>query len=264
MEPALPSVSIGDQVRSLSRRSIVQTLRQPLIVGPTLLFPLFFLAVTAPALEGATEIKGFPTDSYLTFALGMIFVQAALSAVTTAGGSLAQDIHTGFLSRLSLTRMTPAALLIGSMAGTIVLAAISAAIYVVVGVVAGAEIESGVAGAFALVGLSVLFSLAFGSIGMFVALRTGDAESVQAVFPLLFSMFFLSSLIMPRDLIEKGWFEALATYNPLSYLIEAVRSLLITGWDAEALALGIGIALVICVVFLGAAAGQIGGRVTRT
>jgi ABC-2 type transport system permease protein len=256
-------VSLRDQIGHVARRSMLKTLRQPLIVGPTLIFPLFFLAITAPGLEGATEIKGFPTDSYLSFAMGMIFVQAALNAVTTAGGGLAEDIQTGFLSRLSLTPLTRVALIIGSLAGTVVLAAISAVIYIGVGLVFGAEIEAGVGGAVALVALTVLFSIAFGAIGMFVALRTGDAESVQAVFPLLFALFFLSSMAMPRNLIQKSWFETVATYNPLSYLIEAVRSLLITGWDEEALALGTGIGVAICIIFLAAAGNQVGARLVR-
>ena len=56
------------------------------------------------------------------------------------------------------------------------------------------------------------------------------------------ALLFLSSMVMPRNLIREIWFEKIATYNPMSYLVEAPRSLLITGWDGEALALGCGIA----------------------
>jgi ABC-2 type transport system permease protein len=256
--------SLRSQVAVLARRSVASTLRQPLIVAPTLLFPLFFLAITAPGLEGSTDIKGFPTDNYLSFALAMPFVQAGLSSVTVAGGALAQDIRTGFLSRLSLTRLQGPALVLGNLAGTIVLAIVGGIVYLGVGLAFGAEVEAGASGAAVLILLSVLFSVAFGAVGILVALRTGDPEAVQALFPLLFALFFLSSMAMPRNLIDTGWFKAIATYNPMSYLIEAARSLLISGWDTEALALGGGITAVMIFVALGAASRQLGARMTRT
>ena len=58
-----------------------------------------------------------------------------------------------------------------------------------------------------------------------------------------FVLFFLSSITLPRDLIEQEWFRTVATYNPVSYLVEGLRSLIITGWDGEALALGFGFAI---------------------
>jgi ABC-2 type transport system permease protein len=73
---------------------------------------------------------------------------------------------------------------------------------------------------------------------------------VQGIFPLLFVTLFLSSSSLPRNLISTTWFRDVATYNPVSYLIEGLRSLVITGWDAQALALGFGFSaamVVICV-----------------
>jgi ABC-2 type transport system permease protein len=257
--------SLSSQLGPLARRSIAATLKQPLIITPTLIFPLFFLAVNVPGLEAATtRLKGFPTDDYLAFSLAFAFVQAGLAGVTTAGGALAQDIQNGFLSRLSLTPMKGAALIFGSLSGTVVLAELGAVTYIVVGLAFGAKIEAGIGGVAVLLLLTGLFALAFGSIGIFVALRTGNGEAVEAVFPLLFALFFLSSMAMPRNLIQTDWFKTFATYNPLSYMIEAVRSVLITGWDAEALALGGGIAVVVSVVAITLAATQISRRVLRT
>jgi ABC-2 type transport system permease protein len=92
-----------------------------------------------------------------------------------------------------------------------------------------------------------LVALAFGALGAFAALRTGSGEAVQSLFPAFFVFLFISSMNMPRNLIEASWFRGLATANPVSYLLECVRSLIITGWDAEALALGFGIAAAIAV-----------------
>ena len=96
--------------------------------------------------------------------------------------------------------------------------------------------------------LAMLIALAFAAIGAFVGLRTGSGEAVQGFFPLFFVFLFLSSSSLPRNLIEQDWFRTIATYNPVSYLFEGLRSLIIFGWDGQALALGFGIAAVIAVV----------------
>ena len=84
------------------------------------------------------------------------------------------------------------------------------------------------------------------------------------IFPLFFVLLFLSSMSLPRNLIEQDWFRTIATYNPISYLIEGMRSLIITGWDGEALALGFGIAAIVAVIGVAGAAGALRSRLVRT
>jgi ABC-2 type transport system permease protein len=93
-----------------------------------------------------------------------------------------------------------------------------------------------------LLALATLIGVGFGSIGAVMAARTGRAEAVQGLFPLLFVTFFLSSINLPRELIEIDWFRTVTTVNPVSYLVEGMRSLVITGWDATALLRGFGVA----------------------
>jgi ABC-2 type transport system permease protein len=252
------------QVGHLARRSIQRTMRQPAIIIPGITFPLFLLAVNAGGLDAATRLPGFPTSSYLTFALAITFMQAALFATNAGGNDLAEDIRTGFLSRLSLTPLKRSALLAGQLAGIVLLGLFEACVFVAVGLAAGAHVAAGAAGVLALIALSVMVSLAFGTLGMLIGLRTGSGEAVQGFFPLLFVLLFLSSMSLPRDLIEQDWFRTVATYNPVSYLIEGFRSLLITGWDGEALALGFGIAALIFVTALAASARALRTRMART
>ena len=84
------------------------------------------------------------------------------------------------------------------------------------------------------------------------------------LFPLFFVFLFLSSMNLPRNLIEIQWFRTVATINPVSYLIEGLRSLIITGWDAQALLLGFGLATGIAVVALAAASVALRGRLARS
>jgi ABC-2 type transport system permease protein len=111
---------------------------------------------------------------------------------------------------------------------------------------------------------AALVSLAFGALGSFLALRTGSGESIQALFPVLFVFLFISSMNAPRSLMEVDWFRVAASLNPVSYLIECVRSLVITGWDAQALALGFGVAAVLAVVSIAAASWALVRRMERT
>jgi ABC-2 type transport system permease protein len=256
--------TFGSQVGHLALRSIVRTLRQPASVVPPLLFPLMLVAVNAGGLDSATQLPGFPTDSFLAFALAVPFIQGALFATMNAGTDLAKDIQTGFFNRLALTPLHGAALLMGQVAGVVVLGFVQAVVYLSVGLAVGAGIASGVGGAAVLLALATLIAVGFAALGAFLALRTGSGEAVQGMFPVLFVFLFISSMNMPRNLIEIDWFRIAASVNPVSYLIEGIRSLIITGWDAEALALGFGTAAVIAVCALGAATLALRERLART
>jgi ABC-2 type transport system permease protein len=248
----------------MARRSILQTLRQPAMVIPPILFPLILMAINVGGLDAATKLPGFPADSYLDFAIAFPFIQGSLFASINAGTSLARDVETGFMKRLALTPMRRSALLIGNLSGVMVVTLIAAAVYLAVGFAAGLSVKAGAPGVLVMVILATLIALAFASLGAFVGLRTGSGEAVQGVFPLFFVFLFLSSSSLPRDLIEQDWFRTIATYNPVSYLFEGLRSLVLFGWDGEALALGFGIAAAIAVIALIGAERALRTRLLRT
>ena len=253
-----------DQVLLLARRSVVRTWRQPASVVFPLLFPMLLLAVNSGGLRAETHLPGFPTHSFVAFALAVPFIQGALFATMNAGTDLARDIQTGFLNRLSLTPLRGAALLAGQLGGVIALGVIQACFYLAVGFAAGVRPKAGVAGVALLLVFAALIALAFGALGAFAALRTGSAETVQSLFPVFFVFLFISSMNIPRNLIATTWFRDAATVNPVSYLLECVRSLIITGWDGQALALAFSIALAISAVALVAASWALRERMTRT
>jgi ABC-2 type transport system permease protein len=253
-------MEIADQVYVLARRSVVRTLRQPASVAASVFFPLLLLAVNSGGLKAETHLPGFPTDSFVAFALAVPFIQGALFATMNAGTDLARDIQTGFLSRLSLTPIRGAALLAGQLGGVVALGFMQAVVYLAVGLAVGVRLQSGVLGGVVLLAFAVLVALAFGSLGIFAGLRTGSGEAVQGLFPLFFVFLFISSMNIPRNLMEVTWFHDAATVNPVSYLIECVRSLIITGWDGQALALGFGIAAVVAVIAMALSASALRTR----
>jgi ABC-2 type transport system permease protein len=264
MTAAAASPALRTQARYLAWRSVIRTMRQPIVIVPPLIFPLFLLAINASGLSAATSIPGFPTDSYLAFALAFPFMQGSIFATNTAGTNIAEDIGSGFFNRLALTPMSGPSLLAGQLTGVLLIGTLQAVAFLAAGLAAGASLQTGVLGAFVLFALSLSIAAAFGAIGLFAGLRTGSNEAVQGLFPLMFILLFLSSASLPRDLISSDWFRTVATINPVSYLIEGLRSLIITGWDPEALALGFGVAAAIFVVALWGATSALRERLVRT
>jgi ABC-2 type transport system permease protein len=260
----LPGPRLFQQVAAVARRSVTRTVRQRALLVFPLLFPLILFAINGSALSAATRIHGFPASSYRAFALAIPFIQGALFVAITAGTDLARDIETGFFNRLALTPLRGTAMLIGQLGGAFVVACVQSVVYLLVGIATGVGIRSGVGGALVLLGLSTLIAFGFASLGALIALRFGSGEAVQGIFPLLFVAVFLSSSNLPRNLIKADWFREIATYNPVSYLIEGVRSLIITGWDAQALALGFGFAALLVVVALALANSAMKTRLVRT
>lgn len=257
-------MSSSSHVSALARRSVVRTLRQPSQIVPSIVFPLFLLAVNAAGLDAATKIPGFPTDSYVTFALAVPFIQAGLFAVAGTGADLARDIETGFMNRLSLTPMSGFALVTGQLAGTVVLGVFQFCVFLAVGFAAGASLAAGVGGALVLLALALLIVFAFGAIGIAAAFRFRTGEAVQGLFPLFFVFLFLSSISLPRNLIDQDWFRTVATWNPVSYMLEGIRSLFIDGWDFSALWPAFTVAAVIAAVFILASVRGLRSTLVRT
>jgi ABC-2 type transport system permease protein len=269
IEPRAPwrsgqTASMLEQTLAVGRRSVVRTLRQRALMIFPMIFPLILFAINGSALSPATRIPGFPTDNYRDFLIAMPFIQGAMFVSITAGVDLARDIQSGFLNRLAMTPLRGEALLVGQLGGALVLGVVQAVVYLLVGLATGVSFASGVGGALVLLALSILISFGFASLGGLLALRLGTGEAVQGIFPLLFVTLFLSSSSLPRNLIKATWFRDIATYNPVSYLLEGIRSLVITGWDGEALGLGFGFATALLVITVALSQPAMRSRLARS
>jgi ABC-2 type transport system permease protein len=257
------SVAARD-VGLIAWRSVRRTVRQPANVIAPLTFPILLLAINSNGLRAATHIPGFPTDSFVSFFLPFAFIQGALFAAMTAGTDLARDIDTGFLNRLALTPLRGTGLLAGQLGGAMAQAFVQALVYLGVGLALGVRFASGPDGIVVLVLLALAIGAAWGAVGIWIALRTGSGEAVQSQFPILFFFIIISSMNLPRNLIESDWFRTAATINPVSYMIEGLRSLIIQGWNAQALALGFGVAISAVTIAMSLAGLELRKRMART
>jgi ABC-2 type transport system permease protein len=232
---------------ALSRRSVMNIVRQPIAIIPSLTFPLLFLALNSSALARSIELPGFPpVESFLQFMVSSTIIQGALFGSIAAGSDMASDIEGGFFDRLIATPVTRSSILVGRLAGAFVLGFGQALFFFTIASLFGLTVEGGLLAVFGVALIGATVAAGVGAISVTIALRTGSAEAVQGSFPLIFVFLFLSSAFFPRSLMN-GWFKSVATLNPLSHMIEAARYQVIYGWDAGRWLTGIGIAAVILV-----------------
>jgi ABC-2 type transport system permease protein len=221
-------------VAALGRRSVRQTFRRPQLMAPIIVFPTLLLAIQTGGAGRAVDLEGFPqVDGFLDFMLAGAMIQSTLLAGNSGGIALAVDIEMGFTDRLLAAPISRFAIVLGRLAGTAALGAFAAVWFIAIGLIFGASISEGVLGAVGIVVLVSLTSVAFGGIGAAIALRTGSASVVQGLFPLVFVILFLSSAFFPANLMLDPA-AAVAEYNPLSFIVEGVRELVISTLTAEA------------------------------
>ena len=240
--------SVIAQTWALSVRSIQSLLRQPSLVIPSLIFPLFFAALGTSSFSRAIELPGFPAvDSYLDFALAGAIVQGILFGSTTGATALATDIENGFFDRLLASPSTRTGIIVGRMAGGMAYGAFQTLFFVLVLLPFGLTIKGGVGGVIGLMVSGTILALAISALMSAMALITGSSEAVQGAFPLLFIALFFSSAFFPRETMS-GIYGTLADLNPVSHLVEGMRDLVIEGVSASALARAILVPGVLAVI----------------
>ncbi len=232
------------QTAALARRAVIGTLRTPQALVPGLFFPLVLMAIFTASFAGAPgAIPGFPpVRSFLDFALAGAILQGILIGGTTAGSAFALDIEGGFFDRLVASPVSRTAILVGRLAGGVVIAMAQTLLFLAIGIAFGARVEGGLAGVLVLLVLAGLLSVAISGLGVFLALRSGSAEAVQGTFPLFFALLFFSSAFFPRETMD-GWFKVVADLNPISYLVEAMRDQVIVGVDPRPTLIGLAVVI---------------------
>jgi ABC-2 type transport system permease protein len=235
--------SLGTNLRvisALGARSVKQTFRRPQLTAPIIVFPTLLLAIQVGGAGRAVDLPEFPAvHGFLDFMLAGAMIQATLLAGNSGGIALALDIETRFTDRLIAAPISRFAIVLGRLAGTLVLGAVTAVWFLVIGLIFGARIEGGLVGALVIIVLVALSGVAFGGIAAAIALRTGKASIVQGLFPLLFVILFLSSAFFPANLMLEPAATA-AEYNPLSFVVEGVREIVIASVSAEAIGEALG------------------------
>jgi ABC-2 type transport system permease protein len=252
------------QVLALARRSVVATLRQPPVWFPALLFPLLLAAVNSAAFNRATALPGFPpVDSFFDFLLPASMIQGVMFGAVAGGSDIALDIEDGFFERLLAAPIWRPSILVGRLAGGAVLGAIQALLFISVFSVFGARIHAGVPGFLVLVLVAMVMAIGIGGVAAAIGVRSGSQETVQNSFPLIFILLFLSSAFFPTQLMT-GWYQQLAEANPITWVIDASRHLVIVGWSWTEAAKALGVALGLAVASVATATRQLSVRLAAS
>jgi ABC-2 type transport system permease protein len=260
---ALPSISgreasFAHDVGAVAGRALRQIPRELTSVIPAVFIPAFFYLVNFGALENlANHVAGYDYKAFL-LPMAIAFAVTGMSRAPT----LVTDIQGGYFDRLCMTPIRRSALLLGLMAADVVVLVALCIPVLVMGFIVGVRFKTGVPGLIVFVVFCALWGLVFTGLPYAVALKTGSPAAVNACFVVFFPLFFLTDAVVPKGALT-GWFSAIATYNPITYLLGALRSLITTGWVASALWEGFAAVVGIGIVSMSLALLALRGRVRQ-
>ena len=214
--------------RYLAARAIRESLRQPGVEVTNIFIPLFFLAVSTGAIANFSE-RGFGVENYLAFQLPVAVLQAVAGSSSASGIAIVLDMERGYFDKLLLTPASRWSLIIGRVWADAVRAIFFASIMLIAALVAGSGMASGVGGAILILVIAGLFGGAYSGIGIFIAMRTGNAQAAQAGFLLFFPLLFMAPAFAPLAVFD-DWLRIIATINPVTYIMEGMRGLVMEGY----------------------------------
>lgn len=231
--------------RGVAWRTMKNVLTNPSILFPSLAFPLFFFTAFAGGLSQVAKVPGFDFEpGYTSFQFCFVLIQSAAFGGVFTGFGIARDFDYGFARRLLLAAPNRTGIVLGYALSAIARWALTATVLTTVAVIAGIDILGGPVDVFGLYLLALFVNVSglLFACGVAMRLRTMQAGPLMQM-PVFLALFF-APVYVPLDLLT-GWIEALATVNPLTYVLEAARSLLSGGEVHVAAAFGVVLGLVL-------------------
>jgi ABC-2 type transport system permease protein len=239
---ARPAGTLHDII-SIAGRALRAVPRDLEAIIPPIFIAFFFFIVNIGTLKNLTQnnIQGF---DYTAFEMAT----AVLLGVTgvSRAQSLVIDVQNGYFDRLLLTPVRRSAILIGHMVADVAVSATLCVPIIGLAFALGIDFQAGALGVLIFIVIAALWSLAFAGFGYAIALKTGNPAAVNSSFLLFFPFLFLTSSYVPRNQLS-GWLDTVAGWNPVTYLLEGMRSLALSGWHWDDLGRA---ALALLVVFL--------------
>lgn len=244
---------------AVAGRAVRSIPREPESVIPALVVPVFFFVVNIGSLQDVTEglAPGFDFKAF-QLPVAIIFAVTGVSRAST----LVTDIQDGYFDRLIITPVSRSALLLGLMVADFVLVVALSIPVVLLGLAVGVRFESGLLGMVVFILMAGIWGVVFTGFPYAIALKTGNPAAVNASFILFFPFAFLTTSFVPQEALT-GWLSTIADYNPVTYLLAGLRSLVFVGWDTEALLKGLGAVALVGVVSQSLALAALRGRVAR-
>ncbi len=216
---------------ALAQRSLREAIRTPEALFPTLFIPLFFLVVNVGQVA-----KIFPT-SHTPFLKGQTYAAFQLPATILLAASfgsaalfLVEDIEGGYFDKLRSAPVARTSLVLGRLLAEACKSLLVSSVIVLAAFVFGVHVASGFFGFLLLIVLTALWGVVYSGFLQLIAMKSRSAAATQSGSMLFFPLLFLTPNFVPRNLLSRPM-EVAATYNPVTYIMEGLRSLILDHYD---------------------------------
>jgi len=245
-------VSILTQTWYIYARNFKTWMAQPALVIPSIIFPAFFFLLFAAPLGGVTNLPDFPTDDYEAYMTATILVMSVVFSGADAAMAILADILSGYFDKLLLAPINRFSILLSSllMAGTRAL--FQVIVIIVIALILGVSFKGGVPGILFIAVLATILGMAWSCVGLMIAIKTKSAQITQTSWLLFMPVAFLTTAYMPKDFLG-GWFKWAVTINPVDYVLDSIRVVVITGWAWGDIMLGLWVLIGMTALALGVA-----------
>ena len=237
--------------RYLFMRSIKKLIRNPILLFFSLFQPILFLLLFTQLFARFASIPGFPAESYLAFATPGILLQNAFSSALQSGSSIVDDVESGYLQKMLVTPVSRSAILLGRLTSDAFRVTIQSLIIFGLAYLMGASAVTGIVGILLILATIAFFGLAWSGISLAIGLRTKNAESVFGIGAFLtFPLLFMSTALTPLSFMPE-WIQIVSNLNPISYTVNAVRALMLNGFEWSTILSAYAIIGLIAIVTMG-------------
>ena len=225
-------------------RTLKTVFTNPALFFPSLIFPLFFFTAFAGGLSQVARVPGFDFDpGYTAFQFCFVLVQSAAFGGVFTGFGIARDFEFGFARRLLLAAPNRTGIILGYALASLVRWAVTAIFLTVVALIAGMNVFGGPVDVFGMFALALLINVAGLLWACGIAMRFRSMQAGPVMQMPVFLVLFFAPVYVPLGLLN-GWIETVAKLNPLTYVLEAVRSMLAGEEIHVLLAFGLSAALI--------------------
>lgn len=218
-------------------RGFKQAIRPYPALLPEFIIPLFFFVVNSSAFQRVVDLPGFGHDTYLQFYAPVALLTAIFVSSGSTGLEVVTDISTGFMDRLFLAPINRWYIVFAKLAAVGVKSALFTALMMILFVFFGASFQGGLVGVLVVLVLAFIFAMGWAGIGLSLAFTTKNPRVVQSAFIFFFPFSFITTAQLPLNLLQ-GWYKIAVQINPVTYILEAMRSVLIHGEFGTAVGIG--------------------------
>jgi len=223
--------AFGYETFYLGRRTTRRFLRVPANFISIIFFPLIQLLVFSQLFKDIVQLPGFGDQtSYLAYLAPGQVAFTAFMAVAWSGYGLLIEYRTGYLDKLRAHPIGRWPILAAEMVPLFFQAAVMAGIILLISMALGARIATGVGGFVIVIGLAGLFGTSLAGASFVPALLTKSEQATSTFSLLLFPVMFMSTAFVPAELMP-GWLGVVNDWNPVTYVIEAMRAVMVDSYD---------------------------------